>query len=111
MSDRRALVGRVASLLIPFLLVIVLDRLTKSWVRANLWDPPQELVIVPGWLELTPVVNRGIAFGILQEAGAWLAVVAIVVLGVVAAKSWRQLLSASWIVRIPIGLIHEKRHI
>jgi signal peptidase II len=96
---------RAASLLVPFTLVIVLDRLSKIWVRATLWDPPRDLVLVPGWLELTPVQNRGIAFGIMQDTGGILALVAVIVLGLVALRNWRQLLNASILLRIPLGMI------
>jgi signal peptidase II len=96
---------RIASLLVPMLIVIGLDRLSKWWVRANLWDPPRDLVILPGWLELTPVANRGIAFGMLQDTGAVLALVAVVALAFVALRSWRQVLTAPALVRIPLGMI------
>src|SRR4051812_38709150 len=88
------LVRRVASIALPMLAVIALDRISKIWVRDTLWDPPRELVIIPGWLELTPVANRGIAFGIMQDSGGLLALVAVVALGAIAIRSWRQLVKA-----------------
>ncbi len=99
------LIRHLALLVIPMLLVVGLDRITKGWVQANIWDPPREVVLVPGWLELTPVANRGIAFGIMQEAGGALAIVAVGMLAAVAIKSWRQLLKAPGIVRLSLGLI------
>jgi signal peptidase II len=99
------LARRAVSLLVPFALVIVLDRLSKIWVRATLWDPPRDLLLVPGWLELTPVQNRGIAFGFMQETGGILSLVAVVVLGLVALRNWRQLLNAPVLLKIPLGMI------
>ena len=99
------LVPRTLGLLLPFVLVIVFDRLTKAWVRATIWEPPRDLVLVPGWLELTPVQNRGIAFGLMQDAGGALALGAVIVLGLVALRSWRSLVNAPLFVRIPLGLI------
>ena len=99
------LARRAAALVIPFALVMILDHLSKIWVRATLWDPPRDLVIIPGWLELTPVRNRGIAFGFLQDTGGILALAAVIVLAVVALRNWRQLLSAPVLLRIPLGMI------
>src|SRR5205814_8262967 len=99
------LVRRAASVILPMLVVLALDRISKTWVRDTLWDPPRELVMIPGWLELTPVTNRGIAFGIMQDSGGLLALVAVVALGAIAIKSWRQVLKAPFTIRAPLGLI------
>jgi len=100
------LLRRFASLLVPLLLVVGLDRLSKWWIHEAMWDPPGQVrVIIPGWLELTPIRNTGIAFGMLQDTGGVLALVAVVVLGFVALRSWRQVLAAPVLVRIPLGLI------
>jgi signal peptidase II len=99
------LARRAVALLVPFALVLVLDRLSKLWVRTTIWDPPRELVIVPGWLELTPVQNRGIAFGLLQDTGGILALGAVIVLAVVALRNWRALVNASPLLKVPLGLI------
>jgi signal peptidase II len=48
-------------------LVFVLDQLTKVWALARL-NPARPLVLVPGFAELTLVLNPGVAFGIF----AWL---------------------------------------
>ena len=89
----------------PFVLVVGLDRVTKWVIRATLWDPPRQRIIVPSWLELTPVENRGIAFGMLQTVGPLLAIVAVVVLGAIALRNWRQVLGAPFLVRVALGLI------
>lgn len=102
----RALTARrLTLLLVPLLVVTVLDRLSKLWISLNVWDPPRNIVIVSGWLEITPVANRGIAFGLLQETGGVLAVVTVVVLAGLAAWKWRQLLAATVLVRITLGMI------
>jgi signal peptidase II len=91
--------------LVPVVLIIAADRVSKWWLRALLWDPPRTIVVVPGWLELTPVANRGIAFGLLQEGGGLLAVLAVAVLGIVAVRNWRQMLRAPALFRFALGLI------
>jgi signal peptidase II len=91
--------------LAPLALVLLFDRLTKAWVLASIWSPPRDVGLVPGWLELTPVANRGIAFGVMQESGGVLALVAVAVLGIVALRSWRQLVAAPLWIRIALGLI------
>jgi signal peptidase II len=99
------LAWRLGSILIPLAMVIGVDRLSKSWIRSTLWDPPRTLVVVPGWLELTPVMNRGIAFGLLQDTGSLLALVFVVVLGLAAMRRWREVLKAPAPVRMALGLI------
>lgn len=96
---------RLLAFLTPLVAVIALDRVTKAWAREAIWEPPRTIVVVPGWLELTPVANRGIAFGLLQDTGSWLALVAVVVLSGVAIQRRRQILEAHWAVRAPLGLI------
>jgi signal peptidase II len=91
--------------LLPMALIITADRVSKWWLRGLLWDPPRTIVVVPGWLELTPVANRGIAFGLLQEGGGLLALLAVAVLGFVAMRNWRQMLRAPALFRFALGLI------
>jgi signal peptidase II len=61
--------------IVPFALaagVIVLDRITKSIIKANLstWDRP--LDVIPGFFDIVHTENPGIAFGLLADAsGAW----------------------------------------
>lgn len=96
---------RSTFILLPLLIVTILDRLSKLWISLNAWDPPRHIVIVPGWLELTPVANRGIAFGLLQETGGALAILTVAVLGGLAVWKWRQILEAPALVRITLGMI------
>jgi signal peptidase II len=99
------LIRRFATFVLPLLFVVGLDRASKWWIRSTLWDPPRSVIIVPGWLELTPVANRGVAFGMLQDSGGILAIIAVIGLAIVALRSWRQILTAPWLVRVPLGLI------
>jgi signal peptidase II len=59
--------------------VVLLDQLTKWWVVSAL--PGDPIVLVDGFLELRYVTNSGASFGMLQDAGALIAllVVAVVV--------------------------------
>lgn len=63
--------------------VVVLDRVTKVWAEATL--PGSTIVVVEGWLAFQYAENPGAAFGILQGAGPYLAVAAVVAVGVIAA--------------------------
>lgn len=66
-----------------YLLVVVglllLDIITKNWAVANL-KGKNALVVVPNFLRLTYVENRGAAFGILQNGRIFFVVLTIVVL-------------------------------
>jgi len=58
-----------------FLLILVLDFLTKQWALASLAD--RGFVEVTGFFNLVLVWNRGVSFGMFQagsEAGRWLLV-------------------------------------
>ena len=55
-------------------LVLILDQVTKWFIRGALWQPPSRIELVR-FLDLVPVENRGISFGLLQSesgAGVWL---------------------------------------
>jgi signal peptidase II len=51
-------------------LVIVLDRLTKVWALEALFDPPTRIVVAP-FLNMVPVWNRGVSFGLLASDSPW----------------------------------------
>ena len=60
--------GRVAR---PFefaivLVILVLDQLSKAWIRANLHHG-ESRTIIPGFMDLTHVQNTGAAFGMLNN--------------------------------------------
>lgn len=63
--------------------VVTLDRVTKVWAEATL--PGSTIVVVEGWLAFQYAENPGASFGILQGAGPYLAVAAVVAVGVIAA--------------------------
>jgi signal peptidase II len=49
-------------------LAIILDQVTKLLAHDALWNPPRRIELL-GFLDLTPVENRGISFGLLQGEG------------------------------------------
>lgn len=60
-------------------IAIIADQLSKAWVRAEI-DPGEIVAVLPG-LDLVHVANRGIAFGLLDEAGSIVIIIAGVALG------------------------------
>lgn len=62
--------------------VLVVDQVTKAWAEATL--PGSPIVVVEGWLAFQYAENPGAAFGILQGAGPFLAIAAVVAIGIVA---------------------------
>jgi len=55
-------------------LAIILDQVIKLLAHEVLWDPPRRIELLE-FLDLVPVENRGISFGLFQgnsETGAWL---------------------------------------
>ncbi|MFN2432147.1 MAG: signal peptidase II [Gemmatimonadota bacterium] len=85
--------------------MLVLDQLTKAWAASALWDPPRSLEPIDGWLHLTPVENRGIAFGLFAEHALVLLAGVLVLLVLLALKGWRDFLGASIAVRTLVGLV------
>ncbi|MFN8140039.1 MAG: signal peptidase II [Fimbriimonadales bacterium] len=59
-------------------LLIALDQLSKAYIRAN-FSLTEQKQIIPGVLEIFHTQNEGIAFGMLQGLGIWLAPVALIV--------------------------------
>lgn len=55
-------------LLLLSLLILVLDLVTKAWVSRALL-PYSTTTVVPGFVNLTLVQNRGVAFGLLNSLG------------------------------------------
>lgn len=68
--------------------LVALDQITKWLVRANLVEH-QQVTVIPGVFDLNLVYNEGIAFGLLQGAGLWLAPLAALVAIVAAAAHFR----------------------
>jgi len=55
-------------------LALILDQVTKVLVYDRLWQPPRRIELL-GFLDLVPVENRGISFGLFQgqgNTGVWL---------------------------------------
>jgi signal peptidase II len=58
--------GKLRLFLIVAALVVALDQLSKLWIRANLFQPDQ-IELVPGFLDLVHVENSGAIFGLLPS--------------------------------------------
>ncbi len=87
--------------------VIVLDQWTKYLVRTHLslgqfWLPPGWEWLLP-YARLTNWFNRGSAFGMLQNAGVALTVLALVVAGLII-YYYPHIERDDWAVRIALGL-------
>jgi len=87
-------------------LTLVLDRLTKRWVVANL---PFEQSVAPipaldGWLNFTFIHNTGAAFGMFPQLGYFYATVATVVVVCLVIYYDRLPVQHFW-VRVAVGLI------
>lgn len=65
-SPRKSLIflgkarGKIGLFLTSATLVVLLDQLSKSWIRDN----PHPIELLPGFLDLVYVENRGSAFGL-----------------------------------------------
>lgn len=59
-------------------LLLAIDQLTK-WIARTALVEQQQVDVIPGVLQFTLVYNTGVAFGLLQNYGVWLAPVAFVV--------------------------------
>lgn len=65
-----------------FLLTLALDQISKWWIRETIERPSGSIgdgAPWPGVFELTYTTNKGIAFGMLQGAGVYLAPIAIAI--------------------------------
>jgi signal peptidase II len=51
-------------------LTIGLDQVTKTWALDTLFDPPVRIVVTP-MLNMVPVWNRGVSFGLLANDSPW----------------------------------------
>lgn len=85
--------------------IIVLDQLTKNWVRMNLaygqtWMPWEELA---PYARIVHWQNTGAAFGMFQNAGGIFAVLAILVAGMIV-YYFPRLEPGDWAVRLAMSL-------
>jgi signal peptidase II len=62
-----------------FLSTLILDQATKAWARGAFVEHESPGFPWPGVFELTLTYNKGIAFGMLQGAGVFLAPIAIAI--------------------------------
>jgi signal peptidase II len=88
--------------------VVVLDQLTKAIVLSHL-SPAAHVAVVPSFVNLTLVMNPGLAFGLLGGVPVgwrWLvAVLSLVALAVLARVALRVLPDGTWLDHVAIGLI------
>ena len=88
--------------------VILLDQLTKAQVLARL-TPGVPVPVFDGWLQLTLVLNPGIAFGLLGSlptAWRWMAAaLSVAALAVLVRVALRVLPKGGWSGRLAVGLI------
>jgi signal peptidase II len=65
-ADKAPLRGRTPELVLV-IIIVVLDQVTKAFVKANL-TLHESVSVIPGFLDFTHVRNTGAAFGMLQSA-------------------------------------------
>jgi len=87
------------------LLVIILDQLSKYYVRTYLspgvpWNPIRSL---QRYISLTYITNTGAAFGLFPAFGTFFAVIAIVVVVVILVYQ-RHLSGVHWLMHVGLGL-------
>ncbi|GIW07958.1 MAG: lipoprotein signal peptidase [Dehalococcoidia bacterium] len=81
--------------------VIVLDQITKIWVRATL---PLGVPVPEEWpIRFRHINNTGAAFGLFQDRSMVFVVIAIVAVGLILYYS-RRLPADAWMVRLGLGL-------
>lgn len=61
-------------------MVLALDRLSKMIIQANL-DLGQSIPVIPGFFDLTYILNSGAAFGMLQGKTGFFILTSLLVLG------------------------------
>jgi signal peptidase II len=100
----------------PFVLitlpVLVLDQLSKFWIR-NYLAERSDIVLIPNWLDITYTLNPGAAFSLLANAPAWLrqsflvalSAIAIVVLVIMLARDPQSRLVSAALALILAGAI------
>jgi len=82
---------------------LAIDQASKLWARANL-SPEKSLSLIKGFLSLTLVQNKGMAFGFFQEQNRLFLVAAVVIVSITLfyLLIYRP---ASVIIRVALGLI------
>jgi signal peptidase II len=87
------------------ILILVIDRISKRVVMANLrpgesWNP---VAALERWVSLTYVTNTGAAFGLFPDYGGIFMIIAVVVVVVIVVYH-RYLPGEQWLVQISLGL-------
>ena len=99
---------RVRSAII-ILLVVVLDRLSKLYIRAS-FAPWDVTVVIPRVFNIVHAENPGAAFSMLAEAPHWvravvLVGVSVVVMAIVGVLLWRLPKKAGWLMSTSLALV------
>jgi signal peptidase II len=99
---------RVRSAII-ILLVVVLDRLSKLYVRAS-FAPWDVRVVIPRVFNIVHAENPGAAFSMLADAPPWvravlLVGVSVVVMAIVGVLLWRLPKKAGWLISTSLALV------
>ncbi|MEI7851122.1 MAG: signal peptidase II [Kiritimatiellales bacterium] len=90
--------------LILGLIVVLLDQLTKLWVRTSLIYGGEPQVVIPGFFNLVYVRNEGAAWGIFGGQMPILIILSIVVL-ILLAVYHRKVLNPTFDHRLALGLM------
>jgi signal peptidase II len=89
-------------------LVFVLDQLTKAWAMTRL-HAAQPLAVVPGMVDLTLVLNPGVAFGIfawLPAEWRWLVTIfSLAALLLLCSVALRIVPDGGWLGRVALGFV------
>lgn len=83
--------------------VLVIDQLSKAWVRAN-FAPQQSVAVIQNVFHLTYVRNLGAAFGLFPGARPVFMLTTAAVLFVIAAY-WRRVRPTQWPIVIALALV------
>lgn len=90
------------------ILVFVADQLTKAWALARL-QHAEPVVVVPGLVDLTLVLNPGVAFGIfagVPPEWRWLVTLfSLAALGLLCSVAMRVIPGPGWFGRVALGLV------
>ena len=85
------------------LLALVLDQLSKVWIRANLPEGA-ELPLLPGWIHLEHVQNHGAAWGVLAGQ-KWLLIAFTIAVTALVVSSAREVSRRGKVAAIGFGFI------
>lgn len=83
--------------------IVLLDQLTKHWVRAHFY-PGQTTPVLDGLFNLSFVRNTGAAWGLLGGCNAWLVIVSLVMLALLVIFR-KRFLNDTLVHRIALGLM------